>query len=395
MISSPGESNFDKGGPKGKQQLKQLLKISAIWFLLLLYSCITPFVPPTNEDIKLLIVEGLITDQPDTNTVKLSRSLPLGKISRIEPVTGCKITVSDNLGNIFNFRERNPGTYVTYPSEFIGVVGRVYTLQIKSNNLNNSLTYESKPQELKPVPPIDTIYYEKVKIDKPAGAVSEADGCRIYLNSSDPDKKCRFYRWDFKETWEFQLPYPVANWRCWISDNSRSINIKSTSLLGEYRIVRHPLTYISNESDRLKVKYSIMANQYSLNEDEFVYWEKLSNITQNIGTIYDIIPAGVQGNIYCVENPEETVLGYFSVSAKKSKRIFIKDKFSGLVNPYSYDTCIGDTIFGNAYIPNLNTTVWTLIDNTPFYVVITRSRGCADCTVRGTNSEPDFWNQVR
>jgi hypothetical protein len=375
--------------------LKKLLKISAIWFLLLLNRCITPFVPPTNEDIKLLIVEGLITDQPDTNTVKLSRSLPLGKIGRIEPVTGCKITVSDNLGNKFNFREKNPGTYVTYPSEFKGVIGRVYTLHINTNNGYNGLNYESYPLELKPVPAIDSIYYEKVKIDEPAGAFSEAEGCRIYLNSRDPDKNCKYYRWDFKETWEFQLPYPVTNWRCWMSENSTSINVKSASGLAEYKIVRHPLTFISNESDRLKVKYSILANQYSLNEDEYVYWEKLSNITQSIGTIYDIIPAGVQGNIYCVENPEETVLGYFSVSAKKSRRIFIKDRFRGLANLYSYDSCFGDTIWGNAYIPNLNTTVWALIDHPPDYIVITRNKGCSDCTVRGTKTEPDFWNQIR
>ena len=375
--------------------MKQLLKISAIGFLLILNGCITPFVPPTNEDIKLLIVEGLITDQPDTNKVKLSRSLPLGKISRVEPVTGCKITVSDNLGNKFNFRESNPGTYVTYPSEFKGVVGRVYTLQIKSNDVYNSLTYESKPQELRPVPPIDTIYYEKVKIDNPAGAFSEADGCRIYLNSTDRDKNCKYFRWDFTETWEFQLPYPVQNWRCWKSENSRSINVKSASGLSEYRVVRQPLTYISNESDRLKVEYSILANQYSLNEDEYIYWEKLSNITQNIGTIYDIIPAGVPGNIFCVENPGETVLGYFSVSAKKSRRFFIKDRFRGQVNLYSYDSCFGDTIWGNAYIPNLNTTVWALIDHSPDYIVITRNKGCADCTVRGTKTEPDFWNQIQ
>lgn len=366
-----------------------------ISFLLLLNGCITPFIPPTNEDIKLLIVEGLITDQQDTNTVKLSRSLPMGKISRVDPVTGYRITVSDNLGSKFNFRETIAGTYVTDPSEFKGVVGRFYTLHINTNDGYNSLNYESFPMELKPVPVIDSIYYEKVKIDEPAGAFSDADGCRIYLNSRDPDKICKFYRWDFTETWEFQLPYPVTNWRCWISDNSSSINVKSASGLAEYKIVRHPLTYISNESDRLRVKYSILANQYSLNEDEYVYWEKLSNITQSIGTIYDIIPAGVQGNIFCVENPEETVLGYFSVSAKKSRRIFIKDRFRGLANPYSYDSCFGDTIWGNAYIPNLNTTVWALIDRSPNYVVITRNRGCADCTVRGTNVEPDFWNQVR
>jgi hypothetical protein len=234
-----------------------------------------------------------------------------------------------------------------------------------------------------------------VTIAEAVGGYTKREGCQIYLNSNDPNKKCKFYRWDFTETWEFQLPYPVINWRCWISSNSSSINVKTTSGLDEDRIVRHPLNFISNKTDRLKEKYSILVNQYSLNEDEYVYWEKLQKVTESIGTLYDIIPAAVPGNIYCIEKPNETVLGYFSVSAKTSKRSFIKDRFLGLVNLYSYDACFGDTIWGDTYIPNLNTTVWALIDRSPNYVVITRDRGCADCTERGTNIEPDFWNKVK
>jgi hypothetical protein len=371
-------------------------KIILIPFLLLLNSCITPFIPHTNEDNKLLVVEGLITDQPDTNTIKLSRSLPPGIRSYAKPVTGCTVTVSDDLGNTFIFKETVDGTYVSDPSEFQGVIGRFYTLHINTNDAYYNLNYASYPMELKPVPVIDSVYYEKVTIAEAVGGYSKfskKEGCQIYLNSNDPNNKCKFYKWDFTETWEFQLPYPVTNWRCWVSSNSSLINIKTTSGLAEDRIVRHPLNFISNKTDRLKEKYSILVNQYSLNEDEYAYWEKLHKVTESIGTLYDITPAAIPGNIYCIENPTETVLGYFSVSAKTSKRIFIKDRFLGLVNLYTYDACFGDTIWGDTYIPNLNTTVWALIDRYPIYVVITRDRGCADCTERGTNREPDFWKE--
>jgi hypothetical protein len=86
------------------------------------------------------------------------------------------------------------------------------------------------------------------------------------------------------------------------------------------------------------------------------------------------------------------VLGYFSVSASTSKRIFIKDNFKGIINHYSADACIADTIFGGGTIQGENTSVWVLIDNfMPHYRVITYSKGCYDCTLRGTNVQPDFW----
>jgi hypothetical protein len=134
-------------------------------------------------------------------------------------------------------------------------------------------------------------------------------------------------------------------------------------------------------------------NQYSLNEDEYQYWDKLQNMSQQVGSLYDIIPSSVSSNVYCLDNPNEKVLGYFSVSSMSSKRIFIKDHFAGMPDPYSAGNCIADTISGGAPLPSgLNSTVWIIISNLmPPYVVTTYSKGCYDCTVRGTNVEPSFW----
>jgi hypothetical protein len=115
---------------------------------------------------------------------------------------------------------------------------------------------------------------------------------------------------------------------------------------------------------------------------------------EQVGGLYDQVPAAIPNNIYCVEDPNKKVLGYFSVSAKTSKRIFIKDSFAGMNGLY-FD-CISDTITGTDDIPGLGATVWVIIDNSdkvPPTRIVTDKMGCADCRVRGTNVEPVFWKE--
>lgn len=377
-------------------QIKSIQQLILFLFLLLLNSCIVQFIPEIAEEQELMVVEGLITDQPGNNTVKLSKSLPLGEKSDARPVSGCIVKISDDLGNIYSLYETLAGTYIT-DLNFHGIVGRKYTLHINRNKGNGNISYQSSPMEMKPVPPIDSIYYEKTVIRGKNEDLPAIDGCQIYLNTRDPENKCKFYRWDYSETWVLRLLFDVPNQTCWISNNSYNINIKSTAAFDEVRIIRHPLNYITNVTDRLKKKYSILVNQYSLNEDEYIYWEKVQNFTDQVGGLYDIIPASIQSNITCIENPGEKVLGYFSVSAISSKRIFIQDKFEGIIDHYA--DCVSDTLLdGPDYIEGMGISVWTLFDikPTPFsgkprIRILTETKGCADCTVRGTTIKPLFW----
>ena len=123
---------------------------------------------------------------------------------------------------------------------------------------------------------------------------------------------------------------------------------------------------------------------------------KLQKVTEQVGGLYDIIPSSIPGNILCIEDPDEKVLGYFSVSAVSSKRLYIEDKFEGIID--NYNDCITDTIIGGPdYIEGLGITTWTLWDfppvpfKSPRIRIFTGTKGCADCTVRGTTVKPDFW----
>jgi hypothetical protein len=358
-----------------------------------LTGCISQFIPETSDDKDLLVVEGLITNNLSESHIKLSKSSPLGSRETAKAVSGGDIFVTDNLDNTFHFYESEAGKYLPQ-SEFHGTPGNIYKLHVNIPSAKGLIKYESMPMKMVPVPEIDSVTYAKKNLVPETMYSPAQDGCQIYVTTHDPSKDCNFYRWEYDETWEFILPYNVPNKTCWVSSNSEKINIKNTSTLERNLIDKFPLTFISNNSDRLKVRYSILVKQYSMNEDEFSYWEKLQNISEQVGSLYDIIPSSVPSNVFNVTNPTEKVLGYFSVSASVSKRIFIKDRFSGLIDLYL--DCPSDTLYTFGPIPNLNNTVWVIIDHPlppPSYRVITYSRGCADCTARGTKVPPDFWTE--
>jgi hypothetical protein len=376
--------------------MKSVKYIIPLFISLLAGGCITKFIPEIDESRETLVVEGMITDQPGINVIKLSKSVPLSSYGTVDPYRNCTVTIADDSGFYYGLNETAPGVYSTDSATFRGVSGRKYKLMIRTNHPDGAdYTYESLWMELKTVPPIDSLYYEKVTITERAPYVRKEEGCQVYLDTHDPDGICQYYRWNFDETWIIQIPYAaVVKNKCWKTENSVDIKVKTTSILSEDRISRYPINFISNNSDRLSVRYSMLVNQFSLNEDEFNYWSKLQNVHEDIGGLYDVTPAYIQGNIKCLEDPSKQVLGYFSVSAVASERIYVDDSFSGLVDLYS--SCPTDTVYGDfeITIPDLGSSVWIIYESEyamPPVRILTRWKRCADCTTRGTIKKPDFW----
>jgi hypothetical protein len=376
------------------------MKISVkILFPVILFiagSCISQFVPQTDEARSFLVVEGLLTDQKSSYKIKISRSTAIGSKKPGPVVTGCVVYVSDDKGNRFNFKEKPSGTYKSDSLIFRGVVGRKYVLHITTG----LRSYETFPVEMKQVPPIDSlnadiVYKNTYTLGEPV------PGYQVYINTHDPENKCNYYRWDFTETWEFRLPYTyetIKNRICWKTAESKNIFVKNTSSLTEDRVVKFPLNFITTETDRLTVKYSVLLRQYSLNPDEFNYWDKLQRLTEESGGLYDIVPTSIEGNIHCVNYPDEKVLGFFSVSSVSYKRLFIKNTLRGFPDFYMY--CPTDTVNEHAKIPFLNVSVWiiaVIFTESPAGndYVLTDTKACADCSVSGSTVMPPYWNETK
>ncbi|MGB8489599.1 MAG: DUF4249 domain-containing protein [Bacteroidales bacterium] len=389
--------------------MKVFCCISVFLSIVVISGCVKQFLPETTFDPDLIVVEGLITDQPGRQVVKISRSIPLGiPADNIIPVRRCSVWITDNIGNRYQLTESVNGTYLT-DADFSGIIGRKYTLNIEVVHYDSyrkrivDYAIQSSPVEMLPVPDIDSLYYEKVGIKEENGFSFPGEGSQVLLNTADPTGKCKYYRWDYNETWQIVTPkyQRSINRTCWVTNNSDEINAKTVTGLIENRIERLKVNFISNESDRLSERYRIQVNQYSLSEEEYNYWSDLEKITEQSGNFYDIIPSSVSGNMFCVgNNDDQQILGYFSVSAMKSKVLYIDEYFKGLVNPYR--NCVKDTLRGGSPFPPEGIfdydgiLYWIVELNTsyPSYLITTEDKGCVDCTTRGTTVKPDNWTEA-
>jgi hypothetical protein len=357
--------------------------------LLISISCITQFTPEIDEYGQILVVEGLVTNENRANTIKLSRTIPVGIAGISSPVVNATVTISDDLGAVTYLTEKGTGLYATDPATFQGVTGRSYKLKV----ITGGEVYESEYVLMRPVPEIDSIYSEFTYFDDgynypPLFAYD------LFFDTEDPENNCRFFRWTYEEVWEYHLPfhYPPESKRiCWVTKKSDDILIKNTSSLERGTIIKHPLVEIDNiSSERISHKYSINLKQYSMTEDEFKYWENMQKLKEDIGGLYDPVPMPLQGNVKSISDPARSSLGYFSVSSVASKRMFIQNDTVKMLLGGSY--CVTDTLDSLNGIAGLGVHIFVLeeIDGVGF--LVSQYERCADCTLSGTNIEPSFWH---
>src|SRR5512136_3002611 len=91
--------------------MKAFLAALILINILIIAGCIEKFTPEIQGTNYLLVVNGLITDQPEVYTVKLAWSIPLGEKISV-PLAGCDVSVHDDLGHVYQFIESaTPGIY--------------------------------------------------------------------------------------------------------------------------------------------------------------------------------------------------------------------------------------------------------------------------------------------
>jgi len=373
------------------------------------FSCIERYYLDTQIKAQdKIVVDALITDQNEIQQIKLSKASSPEEYGVI-PLSNCIVSVVDTLGNEFTFNEKlgEPGVYEGFiDKQYLqnGVKLKLYF------ELENGKEYASDFEELMPCPPIDSIYYEVQSLPTSDPDVNE-DGFQFFIDLKAPEEYGRFFRWQIDETWEYHSDWPIKNYidingiyrsntvtdfslfTCYRTIPIDKIFILSTKGLGQNQFLKYPLHFVSDQTQRLLYKYSLLIKQYSLSESAYYFWENLKKNNQESGGFFDSQPALVKGNVHSINNPSEEVLGYFGLSSFHSKRIIISD-----VKELSF-----------SYIPHC---VPILIDgplpgDRPLYFISAYDEGtantsnkyyageeCFDCTtLGGTTIKPDFWDE--
>ena len=365
--------------------------------LLLLLHCKKPYDPPvlrTNNNF--LVVDGIININGITS-ININRTRNLSDTIK-GGIPELKAQVSIVAGNGSSFSLRDTAGNGVYTSTAMNLdLAQTYKITITTAD---GRSYASDPVSCKTTPAMDSLYYE------------EPGDFTVYVNTHDPSGNTRYYRWDYIETWEHDAqlmsPWGVKDGmiylrdssqqqtQCWTTVNSSNILVASSEKLAADVISRFPVRVITNGDPMINQKYSILVRQYALTADAYGYWSLIQKTSQNLGTLFDLQPTQLIGNIHCLTNSGEPVIGYMSASSVVQQRLFVfqSDLQNWIHNPPQFGC---DTIEVPVNTPDYR--VYTYPDTTmaPYYFItggplVLASRICLDCTLLGgTNVKPSYW----
>ncbi len=387
-----------------KMPIRFLILLQLNFFAL--SACIEPFSPEQRGYEDLLTVEGLLTDQDEPTIIKISRSIPIDTSFQksFSQVTSVRIIENDDA--VHTLQKINDFEYRTDPSVFRGTIGASYVLHIQTSEQRN---YYSEPVVLRPTPPIEKVYF-RYREQFVQGLDQPASGIEILLDTKDPNNNTNYYRWQYDETWiinstffsglEFrddtvvQREEPISI--CYPTARSSNIIIGTSVNLSADVIVAKGIKYVSNQSKRLYRTYSINVKQYALSKESYEYHRQLLATTENLGTLFDPQPYELVGNIYCEEDPDERVLGYFDASAAQEKRLFVERQELPFFPVPGPTFCLADTVSFEEIPMQLNTGKLLIQEvmvgfTAEFIEYMVAPRFCSDCRNEGTNIKPDFW----
>lgn len=375
----------------------RITEIILVSWLIISYleGCVDPYHPEIGENQQSIIIYGTLTDREGYHYISVYRSVSYKSDVNI-PVQGCVVEVIDDSGNTIQFYENEPGLYEQWINQEYLKTGKKYKLRVTVADS----AYESRYETMLPCPPVQNVYY-KIETKGTSDPDNTIYGIQFYTDLVAHSGYAKNYRWELEETWEYHSEYMIyyiwdgqmiqkvssgsdSLFYCWTTKSIHEIYTGSINHVTGDSLARIPLRYVSNETDRLKVKYSLLIKQYSLSDTAYEYWNQLKKLNQETGGLYETQPPQIRGNISNMHNASEIVLGAFNVSGLSEKRIFVSEHFTFF--PPNYNCVAWVPPFG---FPPSPLPIYLVYDQWEFKLA---DRKCFNCTLLGgTIQKPDFW----
>ncbi|HEX4849208.1 MAG TPA: DUF4249 domain-containing protein [Puia sp.] len=360
-------------------------------------TCRQAYTPPAiRNNPSYLVVDGFIHAGQDSTIILLSRTRNLDS-SASQAESGATLVVSGAYGENFPLLEQFPGKYVVDHLDLNS--SELYQLKITTKDGKQFLS-DYIPMKVSPV--IDSLTWNQDTL-----------GVHIYSNTHDEFNDSWYYKWDYVETWKYVSGYqslfdyingqiilrPADQYvySCYLTAPSGDIEVASSIRLSKDVIYRNPIIFIPQGSEKISLMYSVLVKQYVITKEAYDYWQVLKKNSEQLGTLFDAQPTQISGNIHCVTNPAEPVIGYVGAGSSTQLRLFISNKE---VSPWFYTPYYGfdcglrtippDSVAN--YLIGPYPYVYTLLYQLTggFYEIAITS--CVDCRQHGgVTQKPFFW----
>lgn len=266
--------------------MKYIILISTA---LVLWSCEKTVFLDLNQTPSKIVIEGLVTNQPGYQFVKVTRTVDFYDSGETPRITDATVLVEDDLGNQFvyihnpNNHPDSAGYYLPV-IPFVGEAGRTYYLTV---DVNGEL-YEAS-DKLYDVTSIDSLEY-RVNMDEEDDPKEDGKFYEVLMYAKEPQETDDYYLFKFFRNDSLVLYNPSD---IYFSDDK--------TLGEEINGIPSPVFYALGDTARVEM--------YSLSRTGYVFYNDLFNLINNDGGMFSPPPANSRTNL------SNGALGFFQVSS--------------------------------------------------------------------------------
>lgn len=316
--------------------------------LLSLNACIDPYDSNFGQNNKVLVVEGLLTnDLQNPDTLKIQYSYYLDGYVYKKPIAGTKASIVTSTGQETKLVSVGTEGGFLPPANFRINATEKYTLKFSLGDGNN---YESSPQQMLQTPAIDKVYdvfNPTSKLSNDGKTVSSNN--EVFVDFQDKVGEKNYYMWRY--THYERLEY------CITCDPNTLYKVPSQSCVkNQFNYQRNPaydyqclgncfsifkstkaniLSDITSDGRLVKGKlvaqipyYSqtaclVVVQQMSVSPEIYGLNKLLESQSSATGSLADTPAATIVGNIKNLSNSEEKIVGYFGLADIKTNRYWM------------------------------------------------------------------------
>ena len=382
-------------------------KILILFLTLMATSCIYPFTPEPVDGSGSLVIEGDILIG-NISVFNIGHTVPITNPEAEPEHPNGKIWVENDAGAIFDgFPDPSKPGVFNVDTQYADPE-KQYRLHFIDNDKGKE--YISDWERVCGAPEIDSLSY-----------ILDYDKAKLNIALSMHSRGESFFRWSYVEDWQYNSDFFAyvkfvvdvpSGWRrsghleyadhildntyiCYDHAVSTKILTFSTEKQTDDRFVDLEFLPINQDDLRIQNLYRIVVSLEPLTKDAYLYWENIKTNSEYNGNLFAPNPSELVGNIRCVQNPDELVMGYVNVAQIARKQLVIDDIdinfYKSSQPPYEIAELsqrdYNEYYFEQFYLPY--GTIYPPGDLTQTYWAPAR---CVDCIYGGgTREKPEDW----
>ncbi len=305
--------------------------------LLFIAGCSEVYKPDIEEVPVFLSIEGSISTQTGTHYVLISYSKSYNDRPYFSGKPGADVNVIDEDGNRIHYNDMVNGVYkAVLNNNNAAKIGSVYYLEVITDD---GTVYQSTAQQVVQSPEVRNLYCKKnhktILTENVYGDILEQEfsGISLYIETDGILPSDNYYLYHYKAYEQHRSAlrynyndYTIYRHRPLSGKYSNIIHTVNADEFSDFEVRNDELMFIITDDMRnyepiYPDSFELMGtsfegllfklSQLSLSPDAYTFYRDAEQQLEAEGRLFDPTFPQVTGNIECISNPEEKVVGVF------------------------------------------------------------------------------------